>query len=176
MSSNCAPQRPRLPTCNRSLRLRWNARPSPRKFSMSSPCRAPTYNRFSTPRRLLGGQTALVMRVVGGMLHLAPCTAGSRASHEEIRASFPTPLTSSGIHSRAAMSSSMTFRSDIETEPGVSQAVKEMARVRGYPLALPIAQLQNTICCRARAFSTPERATEFRSAANASYRIREFCN
>jgi hypothetical protein len=45
-------------------------------------------------RRLLGGQTALVTRVVDGMLHLAACTAGSLASHEEIQASFPAPLTS----------------------------------------------------------------------------------
>lgn len=43
-------------------------------------------------RRLLGGQTALVTRVLGGMLHLAACTTGSRASHREIRASFPAPF------------------------------------------------------------------------------------
>ena len=83
-------------------------------------------------RRLLGGQTALVTRVIDGMLHLAACTAGSPASHAEIRASFPTPLTSSGIHSRVALSSAMAFRSDIESEPGIPQAVKDMARIRGY--------------------------------------------
>ena len=83
-------------------------------------------------RRLLGGQTALVTRVIDGMLHLAACTAGSPASHAKIRASFPTPLTSSGIHSRVALSSAMAFRSDIETEPGIPKAVKDMARIRGY--------------------------------------------
>lgn len=35
-------------------------------------------------RRLLGGQTALVTRVVGDELHLAACTAGSDAGHAEI--------------------------------------------------------------------------------------------
>jgi signal transduction histidine kinase len=79
------------------------------------------------------------------MLHLAACTAGSRASHEEIQASFPAPLTSSGIHSRAAMNSVMAFRSDIETEPGVPQAVKEMARVRGYRSIIVVPMLREGI-------------------------------
>ncbi len=69
-------------------------------ISMSRTDVQPVFDVISeSSRRLLGGQTALVTRVVDGMLHLAACTAGSRASHEEIRASFPAPLTSSGIHS-----------------------------------------------------------------------------
>jgi len=83
-------------------------------------------------RRLLGGQTALVTRVVGDTLHLAACTAGSPAGDEEIRISFPAPLTSSGIHSRVALTSTIAFREDIETDPGVPYAIKDMARARGY--------------------------------------------
>jgi signal transduction histidine kinase len=83
-------------------------------------------------RRLLGGQTALVTRVVNDELHLAACTAGSEAGHAEIRATFPAPLTSSGIHSRVALTSNMAFRSDVETESDVPQPVKYMARARGY--------------------------------------------
>ncbi len=129
LSSNYAPQRPRMPACNRSLSLRWNAdyhrANSQRHLHVGEPTCSPFSNVISeSSRRLLGGQTALVTRVAGGMLHLAACTAGSRASHEEIRASFPAPLASSGIHSRAAMNSTMVFRSDIETEPGIPQAVK----------------------------------------------------
>ncbi len=102
-------------------------------ISMSRTDVQPVFDVISeSSRRLLGGQTALVTRVTDGMLHLAACTAGSPASHEEIRSSFPAPLTSSGIHSRAALSSAMAFRSDIETEPGIHQAVKDMARIRGY--------------------------------------------
>lgn len=115
-------------------------------ISMSRTDVQPVFDVISeSSRRLLGGQTALVTRVVGGMLHLAACTAGSRASHEEIRASFPAPLTSSGIHSRAAMNSAMTFRSDIETEPGVPQAVKEMARVRGYRSIIVVPMLREGV-------------------------------
>ncbi|MCA1369945.1 GAF domain-containing protein [Bradyrhizobium sp. BRP14] len=115
-------------------------------ISMSRTDVQPVFDVISeSSRRLLGGQTALVTRVVSGMLHLAACTAGSRASHEEIRASFPAPLTSSGIHSRAAMNSAMAFRSDIETEPYVPQAVKEMARVRGYRSIIVVPMLREGI-------------------------------
>src|SRR5437773_6152196 len=83
-------------------------------------------------RRLLAGQSALVTRVAGEMIHLATCTAGSAAGDEEIQVSFPAPLTSSGIHSRVALTSTIACRSDTETEPGVPQAIKDMARARGY--------------------------------------------
>ncbi|EJC85283.1 histidine kinase with GAF domain protein [Rhizobium leguminosarum bv. trifolii WSM2297] len=115
-------------------------------ISMSRTDVQPVFDVISeSSRRLLGGQTALVTRVVAGMLHVAACTAGSRISHEEIRASFPTPLTSSGIHSRVALSSAMAFRSDIETEPGVPQAIKDMARARGYRSIIVVPMLREGI-------------------------------
>lgn len=86
----------------------------------------------SSAQRLLGGQSALVTRVVGDMLYLAACTAGSPAGDEEIRVSFPAALTASGIHSRVAATATIAFRSDVETDGNVSQSVKEMARARGY--------------------------------------------
>src|SRR5712672_112280 len=49
-------------------------------------------------QRLLGGQSALVTRVVDDMLYLAACTAGSPDGDEEIRVSFPAALTARGIH------------------------------------------------------------------------------
>jgi two-component system, NtrC family, sensor kinase len=96
-------------------------------------------------RRLLGGQTGLVTRVVGDMLHLAAHTAGSEAGHREIENSFPSPLTSSGIHSRVAQSSTIAFRTDIETEPDVPQGVKDMARARGYRSIIVVPMLREGI-------------------------------
>ncbi len=46
-------------------------------------------------RRLLGGRSALVTRVVGDKVDLAAHTAGSEAGNEALRGLFPTPLTSS---------------------------------------------------------------------------------
>jgi two-component system NtrC family sensor kinase len=83
-------------------------------------------------RRLLGGQTGLVTRVSADMVDLAAFTAGSEAGNKEVQSSFPTPLSSQGIHSKVARTGEIAFRTDIETEPDVSQGVKDMARARGY--------------------------------------------
>src|SRR5882672_7858879 len=61
-------------------------------------------------RRLLGGHTALVTRVAGDMIDLAAFTAGSEAGNKELQSSFPTPLSSPGIHSRVARTAELAFR------------------------------------------------------------------
>src|ERR1700754_4652693 len=68
-------------------------------------------------KRLLGGQTGLVTRVSGDMVDLAAFTAGSEAGNKEVQSSFPTPLSSHGIHSKVARTAEIAFRTDIETEP-----------------------------------------------------------
>lgn len=83
-------------------------------------------------QRLLGGQSALVTRVIDDMLHLAAFTAGSPDGDQGVRASFPVALTASGIHSRVAATATIAFRFDIETEGDVPNVVREMARARGY--------------------------------------------
>nr|WP_235885121.1 hypothetical protein [Bradyrhizobium frederickii] len=47
---------------------------------------------------------------------------------------FPTALNiaNGSFHSRVALTSTIAFRSDIETEPDVPKAIKDMARARGY--------------------------------------------
>ncbi len=94
-------------------------------------------------RRLLDGQTALVTRVVGDELDLAAYTAGSQAGDEAIYSSFPTPLAASGIHSRVATTGTIAFRSDVETDPDVSEAVRETARARGYRSIISVPMLRD---------------------------------
>lgn len=106
----------------------------------------PVFDAISeSARRLLAGETALVTRVVGDMLHLAACTAGSPEGDAEIRISFPAPLTSQGIHSRVAQTGTIAFRTDIETEPGITQAIKDMARARGYRSILVVPMLREGV-------------------------------
>jgi signal transduction histidine kinase len=93
-------------------------------------------------QRLLGGRSALVTRVIGDMLHLAACTAGSPDGDDEIRVSFPAALTADGIHSRAAATATIAFRFDVETENGVPKAVKNMARARGYRSIIVVPMLR----------------------------------
>lgn len=94
-------------------------------------------------RRLLGGQTALVTRLVGDMLHLAACTIGGQVSENEIRALFPDSLTASGIHSRVALTSTVACRFDIETEPGLPPSVRDLARARGYRSIVVVPMLRD---------------------------------
>jgi GAF domain-containing protein len=96
-------------------------------------------------KRLSGGHSSTVTRAVGDMIHLAAFTAGTEAGNKELQSSFPTPLSSSGIHSRVARTGKLAFRTDIETEPDVSQGVKELARARGYRSILVVPMLREGV-------------------------------
>jgi len=95
--------------------------------------------------RVIGGQSAGVTRVVGDMVHLASLTAGSEVGLKEVQSSFPSPLSSNGIHSRVARSGLPAFRADIETEPDVPVAVKRLARARGYRAILVVPMLHDGV-------------------------------
>ena len=62
-----------------------------------------------------------------------------------MQSSFPSPLSSTGIHSRVARRGLAAFRADIETEPDVSAAVKELARARGYRAILVVPMLRDGV-------------------------------
>ena len=72
-------------------------------------------------------------------------TIGSEAGKKELQSSFPTPLSSPGIHSRVARFGELAFRIDIETEPDVPPAVKELARARGYRSILVVPMLREGV-------------------------------
>jgi two-component system, NtrC family, sensor kinase len=96
-------------------------------------------------KRLSGGHSAVVTRVVGDKIHLAAFTTGSEAGHKELQSSFPTPLSSPGIHFRVARTGDLAFRTDIETEPDISPGVKELARARGYRSILVVPMLREGV-------------------------------
>jgi two-component system, NtrC family, sensor kinase len=94
--------------------------------------------------RLLRAHSANVTRIVGDEIHLAAFTAGSEEAIEAVQASFPSPMSSSGIHSRVARSGEPAFRYDIEAEPDVPQAVKDLARTRGYRSILVVPMMRGS--------------------------------
>jgi GAF domain-containing protein len=96
-------------------------------------------------RRLSGGHSASVTRIVDDMIHLAAFTAGSEAGTKELQGSFPTPRSSSHIHSRVARNGELAFLTDVETEPGVPQGLKEVARARGYRSILVVPMLREGV-------------------------------
>ena len=96
-------------------------------------------------RRLCEGHTSLVTQVVGDAIHLAAASSETEAGTGEMLASFPTPLSSSGIHSRVASSGELAFRHDMENEPDLTPEMKETARARGYRSILVVPMLREGV-------------------------------
>ncbi|CUU20283.1 two-component system NtrC family sensor kinase [Bradyrhizobium sp. JR7.2] len=96
-------------------------------------------------KALVGGHSSTVTRVFNGMLHLAAFTTDNEAGNAELRSSFPAPLAASGIHSRVATSGEYAFRSDMQNEPDLTEAMRELARTRGYRSILVIPMLRDGI-------------------------------
>ncbi|MCK1651106.1 GAF domain-containing protein [Bradyrhizobium sp. 149] len=94
-------------------------------------------------KTLVGGHSSTVTRVIDGLLHLAAFTTDNEAGNEELRSSFPAPLSASGIHSRVARSGDFAFRSDMQNEPDLTDAMRELARTRGYRSILVIPMLRD---------------------------------
>lgn len=96
-------------------------------------------------KALVGGHSSTVTRVINGMLHLAAFTTDNEAGNAELRSSFPAPLAASGIHSRVATSGEFAFRSDMQNEPDLTEAMRELAQTRGYRSILVIPMLRDGI-------------------------------
>ncbi|MEY9183486.1 two-component system NtrC family sensor kinase [Bradyrhizobium sp. USDA 326] len=96
-------------------------------------------------KALIGGHSSTVTRVIDGMLHLAAFTTDVEAGNADLLSSFPAPLSASGIHSRVARSGEYAFRSDMQNEPGLTEAMKELARTRGYRSILVVPMLRDGI-------------------------------
>ncbi|MBR0817066.1 GAF domain-containing protein [Bradyrhizobium liaoningense] len=107
-------------------------------------------------KSLVGGHSSTVTRVVNGMLHLAAFTTDNEAGNAELLSSFPAPLAASGIHSRVATSGDYAFRSDMQNEPDLTEAMRELARTRGYRSILVIPMLRDGIAIGTIGVTRPE--------------------
>ncbi|MGY4235518.1 two-component system NtrC family sensor kinase [Bradyrhizobium sp. USDA 4449] len=115
-------------------------------------------------KALVGGHSSTVTRVIGGMLHLAAFTTDNEAGNAELLSTFPAPLASSGIHSRVATGGEYAFRSDMQNEPDLTEAMRELARTRGYRSILVVPMLRDGVAIgtigvtRREAGSFPDKA------------------
>ncbi|GLR93856.1 MULTISPECIES: GAF domain-containing sensor histidine kinase [Bradyrhizobium] len=107
-------------------------------------------------KSLIGGHSSTVTRVIDGMLHLAAFTTDNKAGNADLLSSFPAPLSGSGIHSRVARSGQYAFRSDMQSEPDLTEAMKELARTRGYRSILVVPMLRDGIAIGTIAVTRPE--------------------
>ncbi|WP_441234937.1 GAF domain-containing protein [Bradyrhizobium sp. 930_D9_N1_4] len=107
-------------------------------------------------KALVGGHSSTVTRVIDGMLHLAAFTTDNEAGNAELLSSFPAPLAASGIHSRVANSGAFAFRSDMQNEPDLTEAMRELARTRGYRSILVIPMLRDGVAIGTIGVTRPE--------------------
>ncbi|MCK1739806.1 GAF domain-containing protein [Bradyrhizobium sp. 139] len=107
-------------------------------------------------KALVGGHSSTVTRVINGMLHLAAFTTDNAAGNADLLSSFPAPLSSPGIHSRVATSGEFAFRSDMQSEPDLTDAMKELARTRGYRSILVVPMLRDGVAIGTIAVTRPE--------------------
>jgi signal transduction histidine kinase len=81
--------------------------------------------------RLLGGLTAMVLRVVGDELHLAAVTGTSQAD-DIVRATFPVHVSKAGPAWHAVRHSRPYVVRDTTTDPIVTDNIRRTAPLRGY--------------------------------------------
>jgi signal transduction histidine kinase len=107
-------------------------------------------------KALIAGHSSTVTRVIDDMLHLAAFTTDNEAGNADLLSSFPAPLSSSGIHSRVAASGEFAFRSDMQSESDLTDAMKELARTRGYRSILVVPMLRDGVAIGTIAVTRPE--------------------
>ncbi|OAF11075.1 GAF domain-containing protein [Bradyrhizobium neotropicale] len=107
-------------------------------------------------KALIGGHSSAVTRVIDGMLHLAAFTTDNDGGNEDLLRSFPAPLSASGIHSRVATSGQFAFRTDMQSEPDLTVAMRELARTRGYRSILVVPMLRDGVAIGTIGVTRPE--------------------
>jgi GAF domain-containing protein len=91
-------------------------------------------------RRVIGGHSSLVTRVIGDQLHLAAFTTGSEAGREKLTSTYPQPFSSPIMSARVVRTGQVVFYAD--TERDADDMTREFARARGYRSVLAVPMLR----------------------------------
>jgi two-component system, NtrC family, sensor kinase len=93
-------------------------------------------------RRVVGGHSCGVTRVVGDNLHLAAFTTTSEAGRETLARSFPIPLSSPRTLAQVARTGQVMMLADMERD--ADDTSKQIARARGYRSMLVVPMLRDS--------------------------------
>jgi two-component system NtrC family sensor kinase len=93
-------------------------------------------------RRVVGGHSCGVTRVVGDNLHLAAFTTTSEAGRETLARSFPIPLSSPRTLAQVARTGQVVMLADVERD--ADETSKQIARARGYRSMLVVPMLRDS--------------------------------
>ena len=95
-------------------------------------------------KRLLGSHTAVVTRVIDGVVHFAAGTAENEAALHGVQGLLPYPLSSTRIHARVARTGELAVNTDVDASD-LPQNIKEFARAIGWRSMLVVPMLRNGI-------------------------------
>ena len=95
-------------------------------------------------KRLLGSHTAVVTRVIDGVVHFAAGTAENEAALHGAQGLLPYPLSSTRIHARVARTGELAVNTDVDASD-LPQNIKEFARAIGWRSMLVVPMLRNGI-------------------------------
>ena len=95
-------------------------------------------------KRLLGSHTAVVTRIIDGVVHFAAGTAENEAALHGMQGLLPYPLSSTRIHAKVARTGELAVSTDVDASD-LPQNIKEFARAIGWRSMLVVPMLRNGI-------------------------------
>jgi len=95
-------------------------------------------------KRLLGSYTAVVTRVIDGIVHFAAGTAANEAAAHAVQGLLPYPLSSDRIHARVARTGELAVNTDVDASD-LPKSVKEFARTLGWRSMLAVPMLRSGV-------------------------------
>ena len=95
-------------------------------------------------KHLLASHTAVVTRVIDGVVHLAASTAESEAPAHAAQGLLPYPLSSDRIYARVARTGQVAVNTDAPSSD-LPQEIKDFARTVGWRSMLVVPMLRNGI-------------------------------
>jgi len=94
-------------------------------------------------RRLLGGHSAALTRLVGDELYLDASSSTAPAGDEALRNFYPMRLSDAPLLAQALRQKEPLVFADTESDPRIRERAKEIARVRGYRSILQLPLLRD---------------------------------
>src|SRR3954452_8702943 len=94
-------------------------------------------------KRLLGSHTAVVTRVIDGVVHFAAGTAENEAALHGMQGLLPYPLSSTRIHARVARTGELAVNTDVDGSD-LPQNIKDFARAIGWRSMLVVPMLRTS--------------------------------
>ncbi|HWM43049.1 MAG TPA: GAF domain-containing protein, partial [Burkholderiales bacterium] len=92
--------------------------------------------------RLVGGHSALVLRLADGMLHLEAHSSTGASGDEALKRFYPQSPKAVYLHGRAMRSRRPCYIADSEKVPAAMADVRSMARKRGYRSLIVVPMLR----------------------------------